>query len=80
MNTSNNAYSSILNNEYLASLFIEAVGIIKAKAMPAREVTMQLLKEFEHRQYSNPDFVIELYELLTVAKQRNYLIAGINGK
>lgn len=76
----NNAYSAILMDEYLSSAFIQACDLIKSKTTPARNVTMQFLQMFECRQYTNPDFVIELYELLTDAKQRNYLLKGIKGK
>lgn len=77
---SNTAYGTILNDVYLGRAFIEAADLIKSKAGKPRDITMQLLQMFECYQYTNPDFVIELYELLTVTKSRNYMIAGIKGK
>jgi hypothetical protein len=79
-NNSTTAYEAILMDVYLGRAFNEAVALLKSKTMTARQITFQFLQLFEANQYSNPDFVLELHELLTDAKQRRYLIAGINGK
>ena len=76
----NNAYGTILNTPELGQAFIQAANLIKSKTAPAKAITMQFLQLFECNQYTNPDFVIELYQLLTEPKQRKFMIDGIKGK
>jgi hypothetical protein len=79
-NNSTTAYEAILMDVYLGRAFNEAVDLLKSKKATARQITFQFLQLFEANQYSNPDFVLELHELLTDTKQRRYLLQGISGK
>ena len=76
-NSNTNPFLTILYSQNKREAFIDAATLLKAKQATPRDLTMQLLQLFECNQHNNPAFVIELYELLTVAKERNLLLAAI---
>jgi hypothetical protein len=78
-NNNTTAYELILMDDQLGQAFAEAVSLLKSKAEPTKSIALQFLKLIENK-YKTSEFILDTYELLSDAKQRSYLLKGINGK